>query len=251
MKKRRTNIKDSIIKLFKEKHGNKYDYLLVDYKTMHDKVKIKCSIHGIFEQVPKAHLRGQGCKKCSIDNHIKQQTDTTEDFINKAKIIHGDKYSYLNTVYGKNAHEKIIITCRNHGDFKMTPNSHLSKKSNCPICMKRNTGWTKTSWKKSCEGKIAKLYVIECHNDKEKFYKIGITNRTLKERFYHHSIFPYNYTLKYLIESKDDPIYIYELERLLHELHKDVKYTPSKIFPGSTECFSQIKSILKTYADVH
>ena len=58
-------------------------------------------------------------------------------------------------------------------------------------------------------------------------------------------------TLEYLIESEDDPIYIYELERLLHGLHKDVKYVPNITFPGSTECFYQIKNIIKTYADVH
>lgn len=124
-------------------------------------------------------------------------------------------------------------------------------KINCPECVSRNTGWTRTSWKNSCEGKIAKLYVIKCFDREEEFYKIGITNRTLEERFYHHSIFPYEYTIEYLIESEEDPIYIYELERLLHGLHKDVKYIPNKVFPGSTECFYEIKNIIKNYAAVH
>lgn len=42
-------------------HDNMYDYSLVAYKNNAEKVKIKCSEHGIFEQRPSAHLRGQGC----------------------------------------------------------------------------------------------------------------------------------------------------------------------------------------------
>ena len=46
-------------------HGNKYDYLLVNYTNQREKVKIICSIHGEFEQKPYVHLKGHGCKKCS------------------------------------------------------------------------------------------------------------------------------------------------------------------------------------------
>lgn len=46
-------------------HQNKYDYSLVDYKNNATKVKIKCHQHGIFEQRPNRHLRGDGCPKCN------------------------------------------------------------------------------------------------------------------------------------------------------------------------------------------
>ena len=56
-------------KIFIEKskkiHDNKYDYSLVEYGDNNTKkVKIICSIHGIFEQKPNYHLIGRGCPKC-------------------------------------------------------------------------------------------------------------------------------------------------------------------------------------------
>lgn len=50
--------------LAKEKHGNLYDYSLVDYQHSNKKVKIICNKHGIFEQNAGAHLRGVGCPVC-------------------------------------------------------------------------------------------------------------------------------------------------------------------------------------------
>lgn len=57
---------------------------------------------------------------------------TTEEFIDKAKSVHGDKYGYSDVVY-VNAHSKVTILCKEHGDFEQTPNSHLSGKG-CPKC---------------------------------------------------------------------------------------------------------------------
>ena len=51
----------------KLRHGDKYDYSLVDYKSSTEKVKIICPIHGVFEQAPVSHLRGCGCCECRID----------------------------------------------------------------------------------------------------------------------------------------------------------------------------------------
>lgn len=47
------------------KHGNKYDYALVKYKTLIDSVKIICPEHGMFEQKPREHLSGSGCPLCA------------------------------------------------------------------------------------------------------------------------------------------------------------------------------------------
>ena len=231
-----------IIQEFQSIHNTKYDYSLVEYSTMHTKVKIICSIHGEFEQTPNAHIRQkQGCKKCATILNSNSKKSNTLDFIKKSKEIHKDFYDYSKVLYGKNAHEKVEIICKEHGSFYLTPNSHLSKKTKCPKCMKRHTGWTKTSWKESCKDKVAKLYIIKCYNDVENFYKIGITNKnTIEERFYHKSLMPYKYEIIKIIESKEDPIYIYELERSLHKIHSSIKYEPKIKFAGSTECFSEI-----------
>ena len=47
-------------------HNNKYFYNNVKYISSLDKVIITCPIHGDFEQLPKIHVRGNGCPKCGI-----------------------------------------------------------------------------------------------------------------------------------------------------------------------------------------
>jgi hypothetical protein len=54
----------SFINRSSEIHGDKYDYSLVDYKGTTIDVKIICFQHGLFEQKPREHLRGGGCRKC-------------------------------------------------------------------------------------------------------------------------------------------------------------------------------------------
>jgi len=48
----------------------------------------------------------------------------TKYFIQKAIAVHGNKYDYSKTVYVK-SNAKVIITCKIHGDFEITPNNHL------------------------------------------------------------------------------------------------------------------------------
>lgn len=53
------------IRRSKKTHGDKYDYSLVYYKDSKTKVKIICSKHGEFNQVPYYHVYGNGCPNCS------------------------------------------------------------------------------------------------------------------------------------------------------------------------------------------
>jgi len=61
----------------------------------------------------------------------------TEQFIEKAKIKHGDKYDYSKVNY-TNCKTKITIICHEHGEFNMTPDSHINGKQGCKICNKIN-----------------------------------------------------------------------------------------------------------------
>jgi hypothetical protein len=69
-------------------HGDKYDYSNVVYKDSNHNVNIICKIHGSFEQKPKTHLKGCGCKKCSIINYCKKRTKSNNEFVKKANLIH-------------------------------------------------------------------------------------------------------------------------------------------------------------------
>lgn len=57
---------------------------------------------------------------------------TTQEFIDRARAVHGDKYGYAFSVY-QSAHDKVSIHCPEHRMFHQTPNSHLSGKG-CPVC---------------------------------------------------------------------------------------------------------------------
>jgi hypothetical protein len=50
----------------KQKHGDKYDYSRVTYKTNHDKVELICKEHGSFWQLPMNHIQGTGCPGCAV-----------------------------------------------------------------------------------------------------------------------------------------------------------------------------------------
>lgn len=113
-------------------HNNKYNYSKANYINAKTNVKIICPIHGEFEQSPKLHLAGSGCPKCSREKIALNQTLNTEDFVNKATLIHGDKYDYSKSKY-ISGRSKLIITCLTHGDFEQNAYSHL-RGSGCPKC---------------------------------------------------------------------------------------------------------------------
>ena len=62
---------------------------------------------------------------------------TTEQFVAKAREIHGDKYDYSKVVYTK-MHDYITITCPKHGDFLQKAYSHLNGKG-CSKCAKEES----------------------------------------------------------------------------------------------------------------
>ena len=69
-------------------HGGKYDYSLAVYVNMPTKVKIKCPVHGVFEQSPHNHLRGQGCVKCG---NLMKHGHKRQKYIDACKAKHNGK----------------------------------------------------------------------------------------------------------------------------------------------------------------
>jgi len=63
---------------------------------------------------------------------------TTEEFIEKAKKIHNNKYDYSKTEY-KKSKEKVCIICPEHGEFWQTPNMHL-RGQGCVKCYHKRVG---------------------------------------------------------------------------------------------------------------
>ena len=106
-------------------HGLKYDYSKVEYVNSQTKV---CIIYNGVEywQTPNGHLSGSCCENTSFKRL------TTEQFIAKARKVHGLKYEYSKVKYINNR-TKVDIVCPEHGEFSQTPDKHLSG-ANCRSC---------------------------------------------------------------------------------------------------------------------
>jgi len=176
---------------------------------------------------------------------------------NRIKSIHGNYYNY-NLVNYTGLDNLITLICPFHGEFQITPHSITSQKSGCNKCgyLKSSiknglnaTGWTDTNWyEKALISKhfdSFKVYIIECWDENERFFKIGKTFRTLKGRFNNHKErMPYNYRIIKIIENKnltlDCAKEICILERKLKNKNKSNEYIPLQNIRGKFECFNKI-----------
>ena len=226
-------------------HKFKYDYSLAVYDGGHTKVKIICPVHGVFEQKPNDHMRGIGCARC-------HGYMTTEIFVEKALGVHGDKYDYSVTEY-TNIFKSVSIGCKDHGVFKQSPKNHL-RGQGCPECGKAfRHGHKKEKYIDACrarhDGKSS-LYLIECWNSEERFYKVGITTKEKLKRRMSGVHMPYSWREVEVIRG--DCGLIWDMEAKIHGLLKPFRYKPSIKFHGHTECFTKIpNSILKLVRKVN
>ena len=119
-------------------HNFKYDYSKTQYIKSRIKVVIICPKHGEFKQTPDNHLHKHGCKLCSIEEQHNKQRKKLNEFIEKAQIIHNNKYDYSKVKYVNN-HTDICIICPTHGEFTQSPNDHLYGKG-CRKCSYESRG---------------------------------------------------------------------------------------------------------------
>lgn len=120
-------------------YNYKYDYSKVKYIDNKTPVTIICPEHGEFYSIPNNHIKGiSGCPKCRNIKIGERCRSTTEDFIKKARIIHGNKYDYSKVEYIKKD-IPVIIVCQEHGEFYQLPRVHL-RGSGCQACNFKNQG---------------------------------------------------------------------------------------------------------------
>ena len=218
--KRKLSLEEFIEKASKL-HNTKYTYNKVLYIDNHTKVKIICPLHGEFEQNPADHLSFKGCPRCANN-----QNYTNTEFIQRAVEIHGLKYSYIKTKY-THSKKKVIITCATHGDFEQQPNNHINGKG-CPAC--GITGFDQT--------KSAILYYLKITTDEGKvLYKIGITNRTVNERFNLTELSKIEIIKQEEFEVGTDAL---NKETKLKRKYKEFQYKgPNILVTGNTELFTK------------
>lgn len=94
---------------------------------------------------------------------------STEYFIEKASIIHSNKYDYSKVNYTE-PKTKVCIICPKHGEFWQTPNSHLNG-NGCPKC--------KSDKAKSSKDKFIEKS-IKVHSCKYDYSKVEYINNSTK-----------------------------------------------------------------------
>lgn len=100
---------------------------------------------------------------------------TTNEFIEKARKVHGDKYDYSKVEY-QNSDTRICIICPIHGEFYQVPYSHLSG-SGCKRCAEKEKHMAFTKNNKHFIEKSQKV-----HGNKYDYSKVEYINRNEKVR---------------------------------------------------------------------
>lgn len=119
----------SFIEKAKAIHGDRYNYDKSIFVRSDKPLIITCYKHGDFKMSPQRHImNGCNCIQCNIEN----SRFTRDEFIDRGRAVHGDKYDYSKVDY-YNSETKVIIICPTHGEFSQTPSLHLSKRG-CPRC---------------------------------------------------------------------------------------------------------------------
>lgn len=148
-------------------------------------------------------------------------------------IVLLDGFTYSVNLYDLlNGHDVSNITCID------IVKSEISKSEKC--------GFSREKFNSLYKGKIVNLYLVEIFNNKESFYKIGLTCRRISQRFSEISKFGYKVKLIDIIRVKGECAY--DKEKELKKLCKEYKYIPVVKYSGYTESFNkEIKSIYEQF----
>lgn len=133
---------NEFIQEFKKLFKNNYSLKKLNYQGAKIPVVIICKDHGEHSITPDSILRGNNpCFDCGLIERGLKRRNTTSYFIEKAQLIHGDKYDYSKSKYIK-AKKLIKIICKKHGEFDQQADIHLGG-GGCDKC-----GYEKISQKK-------------------------------------------------------------------------------------------------------
>ena len=132
--KKHTNTISELEERFKLVHEEEFYIPIFTEGNLQEKIIVICNICGdIYLQTKASFLSGRGCKNCDRKIKSNLKTFTIKEFIEKSKLIHGNKYDYSKSIY-INKKTKLEIICPKCGNsFFTTPDNHW-KGSGCNIC---------------------------------------------------------------------------------------------------------------------
>lgn len=173
-----------------------------------------------------------------------------QQFTEKAKTVHGDRYDYSQITEYKNSTTKLPIVCREHGVFLQTADGHINQKHGCPKCNKQGGkgGYTHSYFENNPADKEIPgvLYAVQITNSKEKFVKIGITAKTVTHRF---NRTEYKNMRVEVIHERSMTLYeAFCAEQRFIEMFQSYRFYSNTPFSGYTECFQSKPEVL---AELH
>ena len=128
---------EDIEKRIKEKLSpHKYYFDLNQISGLNSEISVSCKEHGEFVTTPyKIIYHNSKCPFCKNNKIGISKSLTRQEFIEKAKKIHGNKYDYSLVEYYNNK-TKVKIICKSCGNvFEQIPGNHLNGEG-CPFCNK-------------------------------------------------------------------------------------------------------------------
>ena len=217
-----------------------YDFSKVKFIDTTTKILI---IHKLFPNydwsvTPNAFKHRKVCHPMLMKNY----RYTTEQWLSEVRKVRNDFDDYdFSMVEYKNTRTKVLIRHKQYPnyDWWVSPVSFKDHKSCLPLL--NPTGWSRTEFKNLCiknnngKGFLYLIYFI-CEKSEEEFCKIGITSRSIKERFCNAQ---YNHLkIKKTVLLEQEPALIYDLENEILREYRQYKFTPEISFDGRTECFT-------------
>ncbi len=151
--------------------GDEYTFL-EDYIDDTTHIQVKHIICGkIYKTTPNNFMKGRRCKSCSEDEKGLKMRKTKEQFNEEVFSLVGKDYTFLEDYIKDDTEIKVKHNVCGFV-YKVTP-THFLQNRRCPSCSK--TGFDPS--------KKAILYYLRVKHYNKTYYKIGITNLSLKERY--------------------------------------------------------------------
>lgn len=123
---------DEFLKKVKEKHGDRYMIYPKEYVNARSRINVHCTKHKSTANFIARSLteRETVCKQCYNEKY----SSGKDNFLEKARLIHGDRYDYKKVEYISTI-IPVTIICKKHGEFKQRPANHL-RGQNCIECIR-------------------------------------------------------------------------------------------------------------------
>ena len=199
---------------------------------------VYCKEHDELFTIRKDHLKERGCAYCQ------HKRWSFKRFVEEANKVHNNKFEYVRD-YWIDTHQKIGAICPVHGFIQISSGANHLRNRGCDKCRLENCCYTsKSKFKDFCNhhNKQGLFYIIRCWDDEgEEFYKLGITSRSIAQRYGSKTKISKNlpYYYEILLEEVGEPEDIYDKELQLKRKLNNYHYKPKKDFNGSVyECFT-------------